>query len=372
MAQADRLFANLTEQAVRPPPRKRAERRVPADERATPPPGAPSQIENGTGMSNLGEVFEMVRAALWATNERLASLERVLFTDEQPPVEPAVQALEQLGRTLRRSATTWYQLDGDLTNEHDVEVASGWLPVLGLIPHVDRWKDGAISLGAEASKEERAAAEAYRVLRTSVLFLGVDQQLRSLQVTSPLQGEGKTTVAAMLAISLAQTGSRVVVLSCDLRRPHLHEFFGLPNDKGFTSVLYRDDPLQAVVQQVPEVPTLKLVASGPKPPNPSELLLADRTGEIIRALQTQCDVLLIDSPPALPVTDAAAISSQVDATMMVVNAGMTGRRDLHRAVETFRRLNAPLLGTVVNGVSRDRSAWGLGTGGRYEYESDPG
>ena len=372
VAQADRLFADLAEQATRLPPRKRIDRKAAADTASGSPTEVASRIESDPRLSDLGEVLEMVRAALWATNERLGSLERIIFTGEAPASEPAVRALEQLGRTLRRSVITSSQLDGDLDSEQDVAASSGWLPALGLIPHVHDWEERTISLVGEATKEERAAAEAYRALRTNVLFLGVERQMRTIQITSPLQGEGKTTVTAMLGVSLAQAGSRVIVLSGDLRRPHLHEFFGLPNDRGFTSVLYRVDPLQTAIQEVADVPNLRVVASGAKPPNPSELLLTPRAAKIITALQDQCDVLLVDSPPTLPVTDAVAMSKLVDATIVVANADTTSRRDLHRTVEAFRQVNASLLGTVVNGISRDRSGFGLGAGGRYDYNADPG
>ncbi len=125
-------------------------------------------------------------------------------------------------------------------------------------------------------------------------------------------------------------------MCCDLRRPRLHEFFGLSNEKGFTSVLLGLDPLQDVVQQVPGIPNLKLVASGPVPTNPSELLLSERDANIITVLQTQCDLLLIDCPPVLPVTDAVAMSQRVQGTIVVVSAGETSRRELRRTVEVLR------------------------------------
>lgn len=261
------------------------------------------------------------------------------------------------------------QLDDDLKSKEDVEGASGGLPVLGLIPEVDHWKDRTIALVSEATREERIASEAYRALRTSVLFLGLDRQIRSIQLTSPLQGEGKSTTAANLAVTLAQAGTRVIVMCCDLRRPRLHEFFGLSNEKGFTSVLLGMDPLQDVVQQVPGTPNLKLVASGPVPTNPSELLLSERAANIITVLQTQCDVLLIDCPPVLPVTDAVAMSQRVQGTIVVVSADETSRRELRRTVEVLRQVNAPLLGTVVNGISSGDGGYGygLGYGDRYGY-----
>ena len=264
------------------------------------------------------------------------------------------------------------QLDDDLKSKEDVEAASGGLPVLGLIPEIDHWKDRTVALVSEATKEERLAAEAYRALRTSVLFLGLDRQMRSIQVTSPLQGEGKSTSAANLAVTLAQAGTRVIAMCCDLRRPRLHEFFGLSNERGFTSVLLGIDPLQDVVQQVPGIANLKVVASGPVPTNPSELLLSDRAANVITALQSQCDLLLIDCPPVLPVTDAVAMSQRVQGTIVVVAAGETSRRELRRTIEVLRQVNAPLLGTVVNGISRGDSGYGYGSGDGYGYGYEDG
>ena len=121
------------------------------------------------------------------------------------------------------------------------------------------------------------AAEAYRSLRTSIHFLGLDRPIRTLQVTSASAGEGKTTTLANLGVALAQSGQRVVIVSCDLRRPRLHEFFGLSNTFGFTSVLLGDVPLSRAIQPVEEEDRLMLLASGPTPPNPSELLGGRRT-----------------------------------------------------------------------------------------------
>ena len=262
------------------------------------------------------------------------------------------------------------QLDDDLKGKDDVEAASGGLPVLGLIPEIDHWKDRAVALVSDATREERLAAEAYRALRTSVLFIGLDRQMKSIQVTSSLQGEGKSTTTANLALTLAQAGTRVVVMCCDLRRPRLHEFFGLSNEKGFTSAVLGLEPLQSVIQEVPGQPNLKLVASGPVPTNPSELLLSDRAASVITALQSSCDLLLIDCPPVLPVTDAVAMSQRVQGTILVVSAGETTRRELRRTVEVLRQVNAPILGTVVNGVSGEESAYGRSDRYGYGYESD--
>lgn len=373
MAQADRLFVNLTEQAARPRPVPGSEL-VPAPVRKaeTGASEVPQPVASGHRGPDQAEVLEMVHGAINAINERLASLERSLAPDGHLHAQLAQRALEQLD-DLRRPASSPSPVDDgpesdDLTTKEEVEACSGGLPVLGLIPHVGP-RSGRPDDLSQVAGEERRSAESYRALRTSVLFLGVDRQVRTIQVTSPLLGDGKSTVAGNLAIALARTGTRVIALTADLRRPRLHEFFGLPNEKGFTSVLNRVVPLQQVIQQVPGIPGLKLVASGPTCSNPSELLLSRRAAEIIRVLEDQCDVLLIDCPPVLPVTDAVALSQQVQATILVVKAGMTSRRDLQRTVEILRQVDAPLLGTVVNDISSHHSGYGLGFGARYDYDS---
>lgn len=154
------------------------------------------------------------------------------------------------------------------------------------------------------------------------------------------------------------------MVDCDLRRPRIHDFFGIPNDVGFTSVLLGEVPLSEAVQEVPGERLIMVLASGMLPPNPSELLASQRTVQILAALQSESDVVLIDSPPMLPVTDAAVLSARVDATLLVTRAGTTSRRECERAIELLRQVDAPLVGTVLNGVS-DESAYGYTY--RYRY-----
>jgi polysaccharide biosynthesis transport protein len=257
-------------------------------------------------------------------------------------------------------------LEDTIKGKDDLERATHGLPAVGLIPTVPGWKDRTRPVVVSLSDSKAAAAEAYRSLRTSIQFMGLDRPLRTIQVTSPSAGEGKTTTIANLAVALEQAGQRVVVVSCDLRRPRLHEFFGMTNGVGFTSVLLGEAPISGATQPVDGTDGLSVVVSGPVPPNPSELLAGRRTEEALAALRAQVDVVLIDSPPVLPVTDAAVLASRVDATLLVVAAGKTTRRDLHRAHEVLRQVNANLIGTVLNGVEGD-SAYGYQYG--YEYTS---
>src|SRR5215213_1650129 len=185
--------------------------------------------------------------------------------------------------------------------------------------------------------------------------MGLDQPMRTIQVTSANPQEGKTTTLANLAVALARSGSTVAIVCCDLRRPRVHEFFGLNNDVGFTSVLLGKVGLAGAMQEVPDQARLSLLASGPLPPNPSELLSSRRTVEVLGSLQAEYDIVLIDAPPVLPVTDALVLSGRVDATLLVAVAGATTRKEGARAVELLRQVDAPLVGAVLNGVDSEGS-----------------
>jgi capsular exopolysaccharide synthesis family protein len=193
--------------------------------------------------------------------------------------------------------------------------------------------------------------------------------MRTLQVTSANAREGKTTTLANLAVALARSGQSVVVVCCDLRRPRVHEFFGLDNEIGFTSVLLGKVPLARAVQDVPAQTRLSLLASGPLPPNPSELLSSKRTVEVLGSLQAEFDIVLIDSPPVLPVTDALVLSGRVDATLLIGVAGATTRKEATRAVELLRQVDAPLVGSVLNGVDVEG---GYGYNDQYYRYENPG
>lgn len=246
-------------------------------------------------------------------------------------------------------------LDNRVRTKENLEGASGDLPVVGLIPTLPGWRDTKVTRVASIEEPTSGTAEAYRTLRTSIQFLGLDQSLRTLQVTSPASREGKTTTLVNLAVALARAGRRVVVVDCDLRRPRVHQFFGLNSDVGFTSVLLGDVPLSGALQDVPNVEGLRILASGPVPANPSELLAGERTIEILTALQADADVVLIDSPPVLPVSDATVLATRVDGTLMVATANLTRRRQLARALELLRQVEAVVVGTVLN---RAGSGWG--------------
>ena len=233
------------------------------------------------------------------------------------------------------------------------------LPVLGVLPRVARRRHGDGILVLDSPKS--ASAEAYRTLRTSLMFMAMEDSTTCIQFTSPTWGEGKTTVVTNLAAAFAQAGQRVILLDCDLRRPMVHEAFGLSNDRGFSSVLSGDCALADAVVNLEKEPFLAFLTAGPVPPNPSELLNSDRAKEILATLRENCDLLLIDSPPVLPVTDALVVSGHVDATLLVARTKRSTRRQVARADELLRQVKAPLRGVVFNGV-KDASGGGYGYG----------
>lgn len=256
--------------------------------------------------------------------------------------------------------------DDTIKTREDLTALLPGLPTIATIPAVGSWKDRKEPLLVSRDRPKSAPAEAYRSLRTSVQFMGLDRPMRVIQVTSPSAGEGKTTTLANLAVATAQAGQRVVVVCCDLRRPRVHEFFSLSNEHGFTSALLGQDPLSALIQEVPGIDGLSVLASGPPPPNPADLLSSKRVHEIIDALRAQADLVLLDCPPVLPVTDAAVLAEVADGTLLVASASSTTGHALARAVESLGQVNAPLVGTVLNGTVE-----GAPYDRRYPYQYGP-
>ncbi len=193
------------------------------------------------------------------------------------------------------------------------------------------------------------ASEAYRSLRTSVEFVRAQRQVKSIVVTSPVAGEGKTVTVANLGIALAQAGTKTVLVSADLRKPTIERYFGLSNDDGLSCWLAdqsRHD-IDPIVWNA-GIPNLELVPSGPVPPNPAELLASHRLRELIAKLEETYAVVLLDTPPLLPVADAAIIASRVGEAIVVVNASRTRKPTAVHAREELARIGVRIVGTVFN------------------------
>lgn len=196
-------------------------------------------------------------------------------------------------------------------------------------------------------------SEAYRTLRTNLEFFSLDEPIRTLVVTSPEPEEGKSTVLANLAVTLAQGGKRVILVDCDLRRPTQHTLFGLDNTTGLMTMML-DEAAQSdpPLRETP-VDGLQVLPAGPLPPNPAELLGSHRMKETTTILLEQADMLLFDAPPVLAVTDALVLAVQTDGVLLVVKAGSTRREHVQRAKERLERVNARIVGAVLNNAPTD-------------------
>lgn len=202
------------------------------------------------------------------------------------------------------------------------------------------------------------ASEAYRTLRTNLSFYSLDDPIRSLVVTSPAADEGKNTLVANLAVTMAQSGRRTLLVDCDLRRPSLHSLFELQNEPGLTNQILGE--IEEVPLQETGVDNLWLLASGPKPPNPADMLGTKRIDELITRLVEQYDIVLFDAPPVTAVTDAAILGVKVDGVLLVINAGKTRRDQAERAKELLEKANVRIIGAALANAPRDS-----GVGGYY-------
>jgi non-specific protein-tyrosine kinase len=194
-------------------------------------------------------------------------------------------------------------------------------------------------------------AEAYRTLRTNLSFYGLDQPIRSLVVTSPSAGEGKSTTVANLAVTMAQSGKRTILVDCDLRRPQLHTLFGLPAEPGLTNVMLEN--LAEVPLQKTEVENLWLLASGPTPPNPADLLGTGKMDALIASLLERTDIVLFDAPPVAVVTDAAILGGKVDGVLLVIQSGKTRRDHSERAKELLEKAKVRVIGATLTNAPKD-------------------
>jgi non-specific protein-tyrosine kinase len=257
--------------------------------------------------------------------------------------------------------------DDTLRTKDSLDQATGGIPVLGVIPAVPGWRDRGTPVLESATHPHSATSEAYRSLRTALEFAAIEHKLGIIHITSSSSGEGKTTTAANLAVALANTGKRVVLVDCDLRRPRVHEFFGIESSPGFTSVLLGEVDLQDAMVPAGTIDGLLVLPSGPPPSNPAELLGSKATHDLLETLAKVADTVVVDAPPLLPVADSAVLAGYAHATILVVTAQSTTRRSLRRSLEMLAQVNAPLEGILFNGVGSEGS---YGTGYGYYYGAD--
>ena len=198
-------------------------------------------------------------------------------------------------------------------------------------------------------------SEAYRTLRTNLQFVSLDKPLRTLLVTSPGAEEGKSTMLANLAVAMAQGEKRVILVDCDLRRPSLHKLLGLESKPGLTTMMVEEEAMSEPPLQETAVSGLYFLASGLLPPSPADLLGSRRMDRVLELLKERADVVLLDAPPVVAVSDAAVLATKVDGVLLVVSAGQTKRDSVQAAKTRLEKVNANLIGAVLTNVPLDAS-----------------
>jgi capsular exopolysaccharide synthesis family protein len=274
-----------------------------------------------------------------------------------------------IGGFLVGFALAWLreQLDVSLKTPSDIEQKLG-IAFLGLLPELE--EEGKRSRSRRRRHREpplepigtpelvfhrrpaSGLAEAARTIRTNLMFMNPDRPCRTLLVSSAAPSEGKTTVACGIAIALAQSGKRVCIVDCDLRRPRLHRIFDRVGDSGVTSVLLGEATIEDVAKPT-IVPNLSSIPTGPLPPNPADVLQSERFRQFIKDLASRFDHVVVDSPPIVAVTDSAIISRLVDGTVFVVRAFQTGKYLGVQGLRTLRDVEATIVGAVLNAVDLD-------------------
>ena len=271
-------------------------------------------------------------------------------------------------------------LDDSVRTSDDVSRHLG-LPTLALIPHYMNnekrkllaAKNGGVGMQPAAliTMDERHSpmAEAYRHLRTSLLFSSAGKPPQTILVTSSQPSEGKTTTAINTAITLAQSDVDVIIVDCDLRRPRLHTHFGLENTQGLTNYLSGDKNTENLIRVFPDLPRLKIITSGPIPPNPAELLSSNEMRNLLQFLTGRYKHVIIDSPPAISFTDAAILSTLVDGVVLVAMANKSSIHLMRQFKQRVSTIGARIYGVVLNGIKAGSMEYDYYGTGYYKYYS---
>lgn len=208
------------------------------------------------------------------------------------------------------------------------------------------------------SNPKSRAAEAFRTLRTNIQFSSLDKELKTIVVTSAQPSEGKSTVMVNLAITFAQSGKKIILIDCDLRKPTVHKKLQISNSEGLTNVLTQSKTLDECIKET-EVENFYVMTCGPIPPNPAELVGSNRMKNLLKDLKASFDIILIDAPPVLAVTDAQILSTLADGVIFVAAYAQSEKYAIVKAKELIDKVGSKLLGVVLNKVP-DKS-------GRYYY-----
>lgn len=325
-----------------------------------------ARIANAIGEQVVATVKELSPPAANGGETVVATIIRPAATPTSPTTPKPAQNLAlglMLGLLLGAGqAVLRDTLNTVIRSEHDIARVTP-RPVLASIMLDTSMAEGSRAVVADPRS---LRAESYRRLRTNLQFLGLEERRRAIVVTSTVPGEGKTTTAINIAVTMAAAGERVLLIDADLRRPRIAEQFGLEGGAGLTTVLIGQAGLDDLVQ--PQGTTgLDVLASGPIPPNPSELLGFPAMRQLLQEATQRYDVVIIDTPPLLPVTDAAILSHITSGALIVVGSRVVRRPELEKSLESLDRVETRVLGLVLNKVQKqDEDHYGYGYEHAYE------
>ncbi len=318
------------------------------------------------------EVIQLIKKIETPSNENLpaAIIARLATKASFNPgaVAPNVPFALAVGLTLSLltgivGAVLRDLLDTSVKSPEDVQAIAGAAPIATL-PFDADVREHPLSSDAAAG----AMSEAFRVLRTNLQFADLDAHRQTILVTSSVPNEGKTFVATNLAISLAKAGRSVLLVDADMRNPNVGKLLGLENTVGMITVLLGRAGIEQAVQ--PHVSGVNFLGTGPRPPNPAEVLDTQAMRDLLGKLRSSYDVVIVDAPPLLPVADAAILLTEVDGALLLVRHGSTTRSQLKHAVSRVQVVGGRLFGTIVNAApSRGISSYGYGYYG-YGYGED--
>ncbi len=269
------------------------------------------------------------------------------------PVRPNVQAAFVVALLLGSIIGVGFafaleRVSDTISSQVEVEEKLG-LPFLGIMPLIPDEGNPALFDLHIHRQPKSYVAECCRAIRTNLLFMSPDKPFKTLLVTSSGPQEGKSTSTVGLGVALAQSGDRVLIVDTDMRRPRIHKVFGMPNDKGVSSVIVGEESLDSVVKTT-EVHNLFVLPCGPIPPNPAELLHTKAFKELLTAVSSKFDRIILDSPPIGALTDAVVLSTEVDGVVLVLKAGKTPREAVKRATRLLLGVKAKLFGVILNKV----------------------
>ncbi|HVV76629.1 MAG TPA: polysaccharide biosynthesis tyrosine autokinase [Mycobacteriales bacterium] len=303
--------------------------------------------------AGIGEVFPSIVHQVEATDSSGQSLVKVSVvkpaTYSASPTSPKTTLDVSLGLVVGLlvgigGAVLRETLDTTVKTTTDLQAITGAATIGAIAYDPEAKRQPLISLADHSGSR----AEAFRQLRTNLQFVEIDSRLRSIVFSSSVPAEGKTTTVCNLAITLAQAGVRVLLVEADLRRPRVGQYLGLDSTVGLTNVLIGSTGLEDAVQTWnPQLP-LRVLASGPNPPNPSELLGSREMGKLLRAMEDAYDLVIIDAPPLLPVTDAAVLAAEASGAVIVVHHGKTRIEQVERAAAALEAVGSRILGCIIN------------------------